>query len=132
MQHPRMQPEAATKPQPARRVLVVDDDIDAAQSLFFLMLDMGHDAAYATDGRRALEAARKLRPDFVFLDIALPDLDGGEVAKRLRLLPGCEAAVIIAVTGLGDEHRGRLLAAGCDAFYVKPLELNLVEDLLRR
>ena len=127
-----MQPQAVQKPAPARRVLIVDDDIDAAQSLFFLLLDMGHDAVYATDGRGALEAARKLRPEFVFLDVALPDGDGGEVAKSLRLLPGCEAAVIIAVTGHGDEHRARLLAAGCDAFYVKPLELNLVEGLLRR
>jgi CheY-like chemotaxis protein len=120
------------QPRPARRVLVVDDDIDTAQSLFFLLLDMGHDAAYATDGRGALEAAGRLRPEFIFLDIGLPDLDGSEVATNLRRVPGCEAAVIIAVTGLGDEHRGRLLAAGCDAFYVKPLELGLVEDLLRR
>jgi two-component system, chemotaxis family, CheB/CheR fusion protein len=127
-----MQPQPAAKPDRGRRVLIVDDDIDAAQTLFFLLLDMGHDAVYATDGRRALEAARKLRPEFVFLDIGLPDLDGGEVARSLRQLPGCEAALIIAVTGLGDEHRARLLAAGCDAFYVKPLELNLVEALLRR
>lgn len=127
-----MQPQAAQKSGPGKRVLIVDDDIDAAQSLFFLLLDMGHDAVYATDGRGALEAARRQRPEFVFLDIALPDLDGSEVATSLRKLPGCESAVIIAVTGLGDEHRARLLAAGCDAFYVKPLELSLVEGLLRR
>jgi CheY-like chemotaxis protein len=114
------------------RVLVVDDDIDTAQSLFFLLLDMGHDAAYATDGNGALRMAQKLRPEFVLLDIGLPDLDGGEVAARLRQTPGCEGAVIIALTGLGDEHRPRMLEAGCDAFYMKPLEINLIEGLLKR
>jgi CheY-like chemotaxis protein len=117
---------------PGHRVLVVDDDIDTAQSLFLLLLDMGHDAAYATDGTAALEMARKLQPEFVLLDIGLPDLDGGEVATRLRRTPGCENAVIIALTGLGDEQRPRMLQSGCDAFYTKPLEIDLIEGLLRR
>jgi CheY-like chemotaxis protein len=124
--------QAATKLQPGRRILVVDDDIDSAQTLFLLLLDMGHDAAYATDGRGALAAARKIRPEFIFLDIGLPDLDGSEVAKDLRRVPGCKDALIIAVTGLGDEHRGRMLAAGCDAFYTKPVEPALLEGLLKR
>jgi len=111
---------------------VIDDDIDTAQTLFFLLLDMGHDAAYATDGRSALDMARKLRPEFVLLDIGLPDLEGSEVAAQLRRTPGCEDTLIIAITGLGDEHRPRMLKAGCDAFYVKPLEPKLLEDLLRR
>lgn len=114
------------------RVLVVDDDIDTAQSLFLLLLDMGHDAAYATDGTAALEMARKLQPQFVLLDIGLPDLDGGEVANRLRRTPGCENAVIIALTGSGDEQRPRMLQSGCDAFYTKPLEMDLIEGLLKR
>jgi CheY-like chemotaxis protein len=114
------------------RVLVVDDDIDTAQSLFLLLLDMGHDAAYATDGTAALQMARKLQPEFVLLDIGLPDLDGGEVATRLRRTPGCENAVIIALTGLGDEQRPRMLQSGCDAFYTKPLEMDLIESLLKR
>jgi CheY-like chemotaxis protein len=126
-----MHSQLATKAHPGRRVLIVDDDIDTAQTLFFLLLDMGHDAAYATDGRGALEAARKLQPEFVFLDIGLHDLDGSRVAKDLRCLPGCETALIIAITGLGDEHRARMLAAGCDAFYTKPLEPHLLEGLLR-
>ena len=118
-------------PHPGKRVLVIDDDIDTAQTLFLLLLDMGHDAAYATDGRRALEAARKLRPEFVFLDIGLPDLDGSDVARGVRSIPGCESSLIIALTGLGDEHRRRMLSAGCDAFYVKPLDPSLVEGLLK-
>ena len=127
-----MAAQAAMKLHPGRRVLVIDDDIETAQTLFFVLLDLGHDAAYATDGRRALAAARKLQPEFIFLDIGLPDVDGRVVAKDLRRVPGCENSLIIAVTGLGDEHRDRMLAAGCDAFYTKPLEPHLLEGLLRR
>jgi DNA-binding response OmpR family regulator len=127
-----MQPQAKPKPSPGRRVLVIDDDIDTAQTLFFLLLEMGHDAAYATDGRSALDMASKLRPEFVLLDIGLPDLEGSEVASELRRISGCEDTLIIAITGLGDEHRPRMLKAGCDAFYVKPIEPKLLEDLLRR
>jgi len=127
-----MQPLAKPKPNPCRRVLVIDDDIDTAQSLFLLLLDMGHDAAYATDGRSALAMAGRLRPEFVLLDIGLPDLEGSEVAAQLRRIPGCEDTPIIAITGLGHEHRPRMLKAGCDAFYVKPIEPRLLGDLLRR
>jgi len=127
-----MQPQAKPQPNPGRRVLVIDDDIDTAQTLFFLLLDMGHDAAYATDGRSALDMASKLRPEFVLLDIGLPDLEGSEVAAQLRRIPGCEQTLIIAITGLGNEHRPRMLKAGCDAFYVKPIEPKMLEDLLGR
>jgi CheY-like chemotaxis protein len=126
-----MQAQAVSKQQVARRVLIVDDQIDAAQSLFLLLLDLGHDAAYALSGQEALKRAQTLRPEFVFLDIGLPDLDGSDVAKRLRSIPGCESALIIAVTGMGDQHRQRMLAAGCDAFYVKPLDPDLIERLLK-
>lgn len=119
-------------PDSAKRVLVIDDDLDTAQTLSLLLSEMGHVAAYATSGNAALEQAGSLRPDFVFLDIGLPDLDGDEVAARLRGTPGCEHAVIIAVTGLGDEHRERMLQAGCDAFYLKPLQPQLIEQFLRR
>jgi CheY-like chemotaxis protein len=127
-----VQPSPQLKPAPGHRVLVVDDDIDTAQSLFLLLLEMGHDAAYATDGKGALQMAGKLQPEFVLLDIGLPDLDGGEVATRLRRTPGCENTVIIALTGMGDEQRHRMLESGCDAFYTKPLEIDLIEGLLKR
>lgn len=122
--------QTASKPRAAKRVLVIDDDIDAAQTLFMLLLEMGHAPAYATSGRAAIAQASKLRPEFVFLDIGLPDLDGSEVATQLRRTPGCEQALIIALTGLGDEHRERMLQAGCDAYYVKPLEPKLLEAFL--
>lgn len=114
----------------AKRVLVIDDDLDTAQTFYVLLSEMGHVAAYATSGKAALEQATKLRPEFVFLDIALPDLHGSEVATRLRRTPGCEHAVIIAITGHGDAQRERMLQAGCDAFYVKPLETKLIEQFL--
>lgn len=122
--------QTAIKPRASKRVLIIDDDIDAAHTLFMLLLEMGHAPAYATSGRAAIAQATKLRPEFVFLDIGLPDLDGSEVAKKLRQTPGCEHAVIIAVTGLGDEHRERMLIAGCDAYYVKPLDPKLIETFL--
>ncbi len=125
-------PAESTKPRPARRVLVIDDDIDTAQTLFMLLLEMGHAPAYATSGRAALEQASKLHPEFVFLDIGLPDLDGSEVATKLRRTPGCEHSLIIAITGRGAEHRERMLQAGCDAYYVKPLEPKVIEAFLSR
>ena len=122
--------QTAIKPRASKRVLIIDDDIDAAHTLFMLMLEMGHAPAYATSGRAAIAQATKLRPEFVFLDIGLPDLDGSEVAKQLRQTGGCEHALIIAVTGLGNEHRERMLQAGCDAYYVKPLDPKLIETFL--
>lgn len=122
--------QTAIKPRTSKRVLIIDDDIDAAHTLFMLLLEMGHAPAYATSGRAAIAQATKLRPEFVFLDIGLPDLDGSEVAKQLRQTGGCEDALIIAVTGLGNEHRERMLQAGCDAYYVKPLDPKLIETFL--
>src|SRR2546423_8486238 len=100
-----MQPQLKNNARPARRVLVVDDDIDTAQTLFFLLLDMGHNAAYATDGRGALEKARKLRPEFIFLDIGLPDLDGSEVAAEGGHLPRGEPSATNRGNRLGGGHR---------------------------
>ena len=122
--------QTAIKPRASKRVLIIDDDIDAAHTLFMLLLEMGHAPAYATSGRAAIAQATKLRPEFVFLDIGLPDLHGSEVAKQLRQTGGCEHALIIAVTGLGNEHRERMLQAGCDAYYVKPLDPKLIETFL--
>lgn len=122
--------QTAIKPRASKRVLIIDDDIDAAHTLFMLLLEMGHAPAYATSGRAAIAQATKLRPEFVFLDIGLPDLEGSEVAKQLRQTGGCEHALIIAVTGLGNEHRERMLQAGCDAYYVKPLDPKLIETFL--
>ena len=97
-----------------------------------LLRNSGYTVRSASTGRAALDIIERDKPDLIVLDLGLPDLDGGEVATRLRRTPGCENAVIIALTGLGDEERPRMLQSGCDAFYTKPLEINLIEGLLKR
>src|SRR5207249_10039286 len=81
------------------RVLVVEDNPDAAQSLGKLLRLWGHEVRTASDGASALEAVRAQPPDVVLLDIGLPELDGYEVARRLRREPGLEGVVLVAMTG---------------------------------
>src|SRR6185295_1732062 len=90
----------------ARRVLIVDDNVDAAESLATLLKLLGADVHVAHDGPSALEAFRVYRPNVALLDIGMPGMDGYEVARRARLIPGGEKATLIAVTGWGqDEDR---------------------------
>ena len=86
------------------RVLVVDDNVDAAQSLGLLLEASGHDVRTAYDGPTALEAALDYRPNVVLLDIGLPGIDGFEVAKRLRQQPDLSGVVLVAMTGYGQER----------------------------
>ena len=92
---------------------------------------LGHDVATAHDGPEAIEAAREHRPEFVLLDIGLPGMDGYEVAARLRREECCRDAVIIAVSGYGqDEDRRRSREAGFDHHLVKPLDHDALLSLL--
>ena len=112
-------------------MLVVEDDIDSARSLTWILRDMGHEVDYAINGYVAVDMAAVLRPEFVFLDLALPGLNGFEVCQRLRRLPGFEGMRIIAVTAYSqDEYRRRANAAGCDGYIVKPLDPAMIEALL--
>jgi two-component system CheB/CheR fusion protein len=104
------------------RILVVDDNRDAAQTLALLLRQRGYDALIAYDGERALEIAKSARPRIVLLDLGLPELDGFEVCRRLRR-PGYAQSVVIAVTGYGqEEDRQRATAAGFDEYLVKPVD----------
>ena len=115
----------------ARRVLVVDDNTDAANSIAFLLREAGHVVEIAHDGVKALQAARSLRPEFVFLDLGLPGMDGFEVARALRREPSLQAVRIIAVTGYGSEtDRRRAEEAGIDQHLVKPADPAFLESLL--
>jgi len=115
-----------------RRVLVVDDNRDAAESLAMLLGMLGHETSIAFDGEEALGAAERFRPDLVLLDIGLPKLDGHAVARELRKKPWGARAVIVAVTGWGQESdREASRAAGCDWHVTKPLTLERIEDALR-
>jgi CheY-like chemotaxis protein len=121
---------AATRPHGAR-VLIVDDNIDAASGLSRLLQLDGYDVRVAHDGRTALVIAAAHQPEFVLLDIGLPDLDGYEVARNLRGDPRHRDAVIIAISGYGEEdHRDCARAAGFDHHLVKPIDLGALRAIL--
>ncbi len=116
-----------------RRVLVVDDNVDIARSLWMILQRMGHEADVAFDGRGALEKARFTRPEIVLLDLAMPGMDGYEVARRLREDSGTARAFIVAVTGHGSaQDRARTRAGGFDLHLVKPVAPQALETLLNR
>lgn len=121
-------PEAAGSRR--RRVLVVDDNVDSAESLAVLLQMAGHEVRVAHDGPSALTLAREYRPEIVLLDIGLPaGMDGYEVAQRMRPAAGAAGVVLVALTGYGqDEDRRRSAQAGFDHHLVKPVD---VADLTR-
>jgi CheY-like chemotaxis protein len=113
------------------RVLVVDDSVDAAQSLGYVLESWGHSVQTAYDGPAAIEAVRERRPDVVLLDIGMPGMNGYVVAERLRRLPGAEELILVAVTGYGQEDdRTRAREAGFDYHMVKPVEPADLKELL--
>ena len=117
-------------PGPKRRILVVDDNIDAAVSLSQLLAMMGHDVQIARDGNSAIFMARSIRPDFIVLDIGLPGFDGFQVAEMLRREAGMAALRIIAVTGHGrEEDRERSHHVGIDHYLLKPVDPDFLESL---
>lgn len=115
-----------------RRVLVVDDDIDATQSLKMLLGLWGHDVRAAHDGQSALEVARSWKPEVVLLDISLPGgLNGYEVARRLRKEEGLQAVELLALTGWGqEEDRRKAEEAGFDLHLTKPIDPGQLELVL--
>jgi signal transduction histidine kinase/ActR/RegA family two-component response regulator len=115
----------------AARILVVDDNQDAAEMLTMLLRQQGHDARTAYDGPGAFAAAAEFRPRIVILDIGLPVLDGYEVAERLRAELQPDPPTFVAVTGYGQRHdRARSAEAGFAAHLVKPLDFAELTDLL--
>jgi CheY-like chemotaxis protein len=122
------QPAAPTAP---RRILVVDDNVDAAESLAVLLRLEGHEVRVAADGPAALAAAQAGPPQMVVLDLGLPGLDGHEVARRLRALPGAKDALLVALTGWAqEEERRRCHEAGFDGHLPKPLEWEALRQFL--
>jgi signal transduction histidine kinase/ActR/RegA family two-component response regulator len=115
----------------ARRVLAVDDNIDAVESLAQLLGLHGHEVRTAYDGPTAIATAADFRPEVILLDIGLPRMDGYEVARRLRQQPGLEQTFLVAVTGYAQEQdRRRAHAAGFDAHLVKPADVATLHQLL--
>ncbi|HEV8239200.1 MAG TPA: MASE1 domain-containing protein [Thermoanaerobaculia bacterium] len=113
------------------RMLIVEDQRDAAEGLAELMRMQGFAVEIALDGQAALASAAERVPAVVLLDLGLPGLDGYEVARRLRRLPGLEGALVVALSGYGrDEDRQRGREAGIDHHLVKPVELRELERVL--
>jgi CheY-like chemotaxis protein len=114
-----------------RRVLVVDDNVDAADGLGMLLRISGHEVRTAYDGAEALDVIQSFPADVILLDIGLPKIDGYEVARRVREIPGRENVVLIALTGWGQaEARHRTDEAGFDIHLTKPIDPTLLMKLL--
>ncbi|HEV7714341.1 MAG TPA: response regulator, partial [Steroidobacteraceae bacterium] len=128
---PRME---APSMQEARslRILVVDDNVDAADSIAMLLTMEGHKTRTVNTARAALLAVPDFKPEVVLLDIGLPEMDGYEVARRLRTNKGAQRMRLVAVTGYGQPaDRRRAQAAGFDEHMVKPVEPTTLQDFLR-
>ncbi len=114
---------APAGPRAPRRVLVVEDNADAAQAMLLLLRELGHHVTTVNDGAEAVMIARAFHPDVVLLDIGLPGIDGYELARKLRGMSETRNARMIAVTGYGQpSDRARSMAAGFDHHLVKPVD----------
>lgn len=114
-----------------KRVLIVEDNLDSVHALAFLLADMGHYIEYAINGYVALDVARRFRPDFVFLDLGLPGMDGFQVCVEIKKDPDLKRTRVIALTAFGqDEYLTRSRAVGFELHLVKPVPVWLLEELL--
>jgi CheY-like chemotaxis protein len=115
------------------RVLIVDDNVDAAEMLAEVLAELGHEIEVCHDGASALSIAERFRPELALVDIGLPVMDGYELASALRRAPWSADLKLVAVTGYGQERdRARAREAGFDEHFVKPLDLDKVRELLDR
>jgi len=115
------------------RILVVDDNVDAAETLTMLLRTAGHDAQYATDARSALALSKTFRAQIAVLDIGLPEMDGYELARRLRSELAVPHLKLIALTGYGSESDvKRAIASGFDAHLVKPAQIEHFLEIIEK
>ncbi|ATB27814.1 hypothetical protein MEBOL_001259 [Melittangium boletus DSM 14713] len=127
------EPRESPPPAASRRILVVDDNVDAADTLAELLQTWEHTVWQAHDGLSALKAAEEHHPDVVLLDIGLPGMDGYEVARRLRTGPLGPTLTLVALTGYGQaSDRSRAMEAGFDKHFVKPVDIDGLENFLRQ
>jgi PAS domain S-box-containing protein len=125
-------PSAQAPRPPGRlvRVFIVDDNIDAAESLSLLLGLEGHTTAIAHSGLEAVSRVSDFKPDIVLLDIGLADMNGYDVARAIRALPGTEKTFLVAITGWGSaEDRRRSMSAGIDEHLTKPVDISMIELL---
>jgi signal transduction histidine kinase len=135
------EPTAAETPEPSpkeeqalsggRRILIVDDNIDAAETLAMMLEILGQQTRQAHDGREALTVAREYQPDLVFMDIGLPGISGLEACEKMRKELGMRETYLVALSGYGtEEDRRRSLEAGFDDHLVKPLDPGALPGIL--
>ena len=117
--------------QTARKILIADDNRDAALSLAMLLQNMGHQTRVAYDGLEALEVAREFQPDVIFLDLVMPKLNGYEVAQRLKGEKWARSALLVALTSWREEQEGaQAQSTGFDRYILKPLQADQLQELL--
>jgi CheY-like chemotaxis protein len=122
--------EESLDPQ-ARRILIADDNVDAAASLALLLEMQGHETRTANNGREAVELAETFQPDIIFMDLGMPQVDGIEATRQIRAEPWGKAMVIVALTGWGQEsNRRQTRAVGMDLHLVKPINLEGIAAVL--
>lgn len=113
-----------------KRILVVDDNVDAAESAAEILRLLGNEVSVVHDGLAAVHAIDNWRPEIVLLDIGLPGIDGYEVARRVRQSAHGKGTVLVALTGWGqDKDRERASAAGFDLHWVKPVGLDKLKEI---
>jgi CheY-like chemotaxis protein len=114
-----------------RRILLIEDNDDARESLRVLLEVSGHEVYAVGDGLAGVDKALEVKPAVVLIDLGLPGLDGYEVAARIRSAPACRAAILIALTGYGQsDYRTRAENAGFDDYVVKPVDMAELERLI--
>jgi CheY-like chemotaxis protein len=120
------------EPRVGRRILIADDNRDAAESLAMLLQLDGHEVTIVHDGQAALAAVQSRRPEIVLLDIGMPKLSGYEVARQVRQGLLGRTVTLVAVTGWGQESdKARALAAGFNHHFTKPIETERLNELIR-
>ncbi|SIT14505.1 GAF domain-containing protein [Achromobacter sp. MFA1 R4] len=131
IQHPAPQAQAADFSTVARRVLVVDDNRDAVESLAAVLALEGHEVNAAYDGEEAIAVGERIRPQVILMDIGMPGMGGHEACRRIRTLDWGKDATILALSGWGqEEDRRASLEAGFDAHLVKPVDMDVLLEVL--
>lgn len=126
-------PVVTPQREPARRMLIVDDNQDSARSMATLQRRRGHETRIACTGLEALTVAAEFLPDVVLLDIGLPRMDGFEVARQMRSMPALSGVLLLAMSGYGcstDLDKAKL--AGFDEYFIKPVDLDRLRECLRK
>jgi CheY-like chemotaxis protein len=127
----KVEPGGVAAASKGRRILIVDDNRDAAETLADLAGLWGFEAQAVFDGATGLQVARDTRPGMILLDISMPGMSGFEVARSIRRLPGLEGVLLVALTGYGqEEDRRRTREAGFDHHLTKPVDPDVLRKLL--